>query len=224
MHLPAAPHSSRIALLLPLEGRRWILSTGGAHGDTPPNDPAGYLEFVRGLRTPTVYNAIRHANRIGGVERFAFPASVRRHVERLETFPRGLLPIADAICRFNPTYGQGMSVAAAEACVLDATLAARRDAPDPLDGLGRAFFAAVQPRVDAPWAAVTLDFVYPQTTGTRPPDFEQTLKFGAALTALAAEDPAVHKVMLEVQHLLTPRTAFRDPALVERVRAMMAPA
>jgi hypothetical protein len=46
-------------------------------------------------------NAIRHAKRLDGVARYAFPESVRRHFERLDTFPRGLLPIGDAICCFN---------------------------------------------------------------------------------------------------------------------------
>jgi hypothetical protein len=49
-----------------------------------------------------------------------------------------------------------------------------------------------------------------------------TLKFGIALTRLAAEDPAVHKLALEVQHLLKPRSVYRDPALVQRVLAKMA--
>ena len=45
-----------------------------------------------------------------------------------------------------------------------------------------------------------------------------------ALTRLAAEDPAVHKLTAEVQNLLKPRSAYRDPALMQRVLAMMAEA
>jgi hypothetical protein len=47
------------------------------------------------------------------------------------------------------------------------------------------------------------------------------LKFGDALTRLAAEDPSIHKLTIEVRHLLKPRSALRDPDLVERVRALM---
>jgi hypothetical protein len=69
-----------------------------------------------------------------------------------------------------------------------------------------------------------LDFAFPNTRGQRPADFETTLKFGDALTRLAAEDPAVHRLTLEVQQLLKPRSVYRDPTLVQRVLAEMAEA
>ena len=75
--------------------------------------------------------------------------------------------------------------------------------------LAPTFFAEVQALIETPWAVATFDFVFPETRGQRPADFETTLKFGIALTRLAAEDPAVHKLTAEVQNLL------RDDALDE---------
>ena len=105
-------------LMLPLEGDRWMLTLGGRRGDKPSGDWAGFMAYAQKLRTPTIYDAVERAERLGEVARFGFPASVCRHFEQLEAFPRGLLPFGDAICRFNPIYGQGMSVAAQEACLL----------------------------------------------------------------------------------------------------------
>jgi 2-polyprenyl-6-methoxyphenol hydroxylase-like FAD-dependent oxidoreductase len=223
MMLPQAPQSSRSALMFPLEGNRWIVSVGGRLGDRPPGDWDEFLACVQQLRTPTIYNAIKHANRLGEIARFGFPASVWRHFERLDVFPRGLLPFGDAVCRFNPVYGQGMSVAAQEACLLHGLLATRAVERDPLARLGPAFFAEAQRLIDTPWAMAAIpDFAYPETRGQRPPDFERTLKFGFALTRLAAQDPAVHKLMFEVQHLLKPRSVYQDPEIKQRVLEVMA--
>jgi 2-polyprenyl-6-methoxyphenol hydroxylase-like FAD-dependent oxidoreductase len=220
---PQAPESSRGAVILPLEGNRWIVSLGGRYRDKPPRDGDGFLTYAEQLRTPTVHNAIKQAKRLGEVARFGFPSSVRRHFERLEAFPSGLLPFGDVICRFNPVYGQGMSVAAQEACLLHRLLGTQGKKRDPLVGLAPAFFAEACRLIDTPWTmAAVPDFVFPETQGQRPPDFHRTLQFELALNQLALRDPAVHKMMVEVQHLLKPRSAFRDPELVERVLALMA--
>jgi 2-polyprenyl-6-methoxyphenol hydroxylase-like FAD-dependent oxidoreductase len=177
-----APQNSRGGLMLPLEGNRWMATIGGRHGDVPSGDAEGFLTYARALRTPTIYNAISHAKRLDGVARYGFPESVRRHFERLDVFPRGLLPIGDAICRFNPVYGQGMSVAAMEACLLQKLLERLEGNSDPIAGLAPTFFAEVQTLIETPWSAAILDFVFPDTRGQRPADFETTLKFGIALT------------------------------------------
>jgi 2-polyprenyl-6-methoxyphenol hydroxylase-like FAD-dependent oxidoreductase len=216
---PGAGRASRGSLMLPLEGQRWIATVGGRHGDQPPGDEAGFMEYAKGLRTPTIYNAIQHAKRLGEIARFRFNESVLRHYQRLENFPRGVLPIGDAICRFNPVYGQGMSVAAQEALALGRLLARRV----PLDELAREYFTEVARIIETPWVlAAVPDFVHPDTRGERPADFEQTVKFGMALTKLASRDPAVHRLTAEVQHMLKPRSVYQAPELVQRVMAVMA--
>ena len=221
-HLPR-PRSSRGALLLPLEGRRWILTLAGRHGDNPPGDEAGFMDWVRTFRTPTVYNAIRSAKRVGDIVRYRFTESIHRHYERLDAFPRGLVPLGDAVCRFNPVWGQGMSVAAQEACALSRLLAKRCVERDPLDGLASAFFAEAAALIVTPWAQAAIpDFIHPETRGERPADFEQSLKIGMAMTKLAARDPDVHKLTAEVGALLKPRTAYMDLELVRRLMEVMA--
>jgi 2-polyprenyl-6-methoxyphenol hydroxylase-like FAD-dependent oxidoreductase len=219
--LPQPPEDSRGAFLFPMENKRWIAGLGSAHGDTLPGDIDGYMAILKGLRTTSVHDAVKGARRVGEIVRFGFPSSVRRRFETLETFPNGLIPIGDAVCRFNPIFGQGMSVAAMEACVLDSLLEQRHGLSDPLDGLAQAFFADIQPLLDTPWRVAENDFVYPQTRGDRPPDMERRFRYSAALLRLAAEDPSVHKILVEVNSLLKPSSALREPEIADRVMDLM---
>jgi 2-polyprenyl-6-methoxyphenol hydroxylase-like FAD-dependent oxidoreductase len=201
-----------------------MVSLAGQQGDMHPANLDEFMAFARELRTPTIYKAIRNAKPVGDVARYGLRASIRRHYERLARFPRGLLPIADSVCRFNPVFGQGMSVAAQEAGALRRFLEARAALPDPLDGLAPAFFAEIEPLLAAPWSTAETDFVYPQTRGDRPADFAQRMQYAAALTRLAAEDASVHRLVAEVNSLVRPPDVLRDPKLVSRVRALMAAA
>jgi hypothetical protein len=138
--------------------------------------------------------------------------------------PRGLVPVADSICRFNPLFGQGMSVAAMEAVILGKLLAARRSLRDPFDGLGVDFLAAIEETLETPWSVAISDFAYTHTTGERPPDLAQRLQYSQALLHLAAQDADVHKLMVEVSQLIKPQSALREPAIAQRARALMSPA
>jgi 2-polyprenyl-6-methoxyphenol hydroxylase-like FAD-dependent oxidoreductase len=221
MHLPNVPDSTRAGFLFPIENHRWLVALAGMHGVVPPSDIEGFLTFAKTLRTPTLYDAIKGAHLIGNIARYSFPSSVRRRFDKFERFPVGLIPIADSICRFNPIFGQGMSVAAQEAVALGRLLERRLELSDPLDGLAEAFLSSIQELLESPWAIAETDFAYEQTRGARPPDLARRLRRAAALIQLAAQDEAVHKVVFEVRSLLKPHSALRGPWLESRVRAMM---
>jgi 2-polyprenyl-6-methoxyphenol hydroxylase-like FAD-dependent oxidoreductase len=217
-----SPTSARGALLWPIEENRWIVSLGERHGDAPPGDVDGFMAFARTLRTPTIYNAVKNARLDGEIARYGFRDNVLRHFEQLEVFPRGLLPIGDSICRFNPVHGQGMSVAAQEACLLRELLAAQSPPGDLLQGLAKVFLEKIPMLIETPWNVATFDFMHPATRGQRPADFETRIKFAAAFMKLAADDPDFHRLIAEVQHLLKPRSVYRDPALLQRVLPLLA--
>ena len=222
LHMPFAPRTSRGALMIPIEGHRWILALGGRRGEYPPGDEAGFREYAASLRTKTVAEAIAPARMLSGVDRYVFTESRLRHFERLETFPRGLLPIGDAICRFNPVFGQGISVAAIEGEALSDVLATVARGGEALANAWRPFFQRVAEIVEAPWAlAAVPDFVFPTTVGERPADFEASLRFSIALGHAMARHPDIHRLAGEVQHLLRPRRALMEPQVLERIVSKM---
>jgi 2-polyprenyl-6-methoxyphenol hydroxylase-like FAD-dependent oxidoreductase len=220
--IPEIPASSRTGYLVSIEGNRWIALISERHIEMPSADPDEFMGRMQQLRTSTIYDAIKGAQRLDGIHRFSTPENSWQHYERLEDFPRGLLPIGDAICRFNPIYGQGMSVAAREACILNDLLVKRTGAKDPLAGLGQAFLAGIQPLIADAWSQSAVpDFVHPRTRGELPADLDNSLRFGGGLLRLSGRDPAVHKLMMGVRQLIEPRSALGDPELVRRVESGM---
>jgi flavin-dependent dehydrogenase len=219
---PQTSDDRRGGRMMPLEGSCWMVGVTGRLGETPPGDVDVFLCYVQQLRTPTIYSAIKRAKRLGEIARFGLAASVRRHFERLKAFPRGLLPIADALCRLDPAYSRGMSVAAQEARLLRRLLVTLAAEPDPLASLATTFFAEVQALIEKPWAIASLDFIFPSVRRQRPSGFEQSVMFVIGLNRLAARDAAVHKLYVEVSSLLKPPSVLRDPELVQRARALIA--
>jgi 2-polyprenyl-6-methoxyphenol hydroxylase-like FAD-dependent oxidoreductase len=223
-----APDSVRFGYLIPVENGLCQLLLIGRGNDVPPMEANALKAYAKHLATLTIYNAIKDAEFAGAIHRYGAPESVWSHFDRLDDFPRRLLPIGDAICRFSPIYGQGMTVAIREAVLLrrlledQATQAGSLSFPAMLDTLGKTFQASASAVIKAPWEIAALtDFIYPQTTGERPPDLEQALEFQAGLLLLAIRDPAVHKLMFEVQHLIKPPALLNDPDLVRRVEEEM---
>jgi 2-polyprenyl-6-methoxyphenol hydroxylase-like FAD-dependent oxidoreductase len=220
-HRPSAA-TGRGGFIFPVEDHCWHVGLNGVHGEAPPDQLDEFIAFAEGLRTPTIHDAIKDAEVVGTIHRFNLPASMRRQFEALRHFPQRLLVIGDAICRFNPAYGQGMTVAAQEACMLKGLLAARAKDGQGLDGLAPTYFKAIQSVLAAPWAVAENDFIYGRTRGPCPRDFQQRMQFSAALQKVAAKDAAVHRTLAEVNHLLKPHSALRDPEIVKKVQAVMA--
>jgi hypothetical protein len=138
---------------------------------------------ARTLSTLSVYNPIKNAKPLTGISSFSFAASRWRHFAQVPDFPNGRLPIGDAICRFNPVYGQGMTVALQEANLLFDLL--RTLDGSQLPTLAPTFLTKAETLIAAPWAMSAIpDFIYPETTGERPAGLEDRLNFQRALGRL----------------------------------------
>ena len=171
--------------------------------------------------TPTVYNALRYAQPPEGIRHYRFPVSTWKHFERLARLPRGVLPVADALCRFNPIHGQGMSSAAKQARLREDVLHRAADEPDPIAALQSGFMSEVASVLKTPWTMSTsADLAFPQTRGERPDNFAEAREFEAALFRAAVTDPVVHRAMIEVAQLLQPQSLLQERDIIRRIEAV----
>jgi 2-polyprenyl-6-methoxyphenol hydroxylase-like FAD-dependent oxidoreductase len=211
---PAPPLMRRAGAMMPVEGNRWVVTMGAWHGDCDARDEASFLAHAASLAAPDIHGLIHRAEPLSDVVTYHFRASLRRHYEKLASFPDGLLALGDAIASFNPIFGQGMTVAALEAQALDRLLAGRES----LQGLAPAFFRRASKVVDTPWQiAVGADFRFPQTTGEKPPGTDLINRYLTRLHRATHHDDVVCRAFLRVANLLEPPSSLFHPRIVWRV-------
>jgi 2-polyprenyl-6-methoxyphenol hydroxylase-like FAD-dependent oxidoreductase len=201
------------AAMLAMEADRWLVTLWAYRGPRPPTDPDGFAAFAATLPAPDVFEVISDAEPLGEVLPARYPASVRRRYERLDRFPDGYLVTGDALCGFNPVYGQGMSVAALEALALRDCL---RDGPGA--GLAPHFFAKVARIVDIPWGiAVTSDLRFPWIHGARTARVRLVNAYLARFHMAAEHDPVLGRAFLRVVNLIDRPEALLRPGIAARV-------
>jgi len=120
--MPPTPTGKRGGVLLAQEDDRWTLTLIGHFGNVPPVDLAGFLDYAASLPHPLIHEIVSRAEPLDSGAAIRYPASVRRQYEKMSRFPEGLLVLGDALCSFNPIYGQGMSASALEAAALQQAL------------------------------------------------------------------------------------------------------
>jgi 2-polyprenyl-6-methoxyphenol hydroxylase-like FAD-dependent oxidoreductase len=212
---PEAPRESRFGGMFPIEGDRWVVSMGGWAGDHAPTDQAGFLEYARSLPGPDIYNIMRQSEPISDIIPHKFNSSLRRHYEKLTRFPQGYLVLGDAICSFNPTYGQGMTSAAMQAQTLDELLGAQQNR---IDTFASAFFKRAAKVVDTPWQlAVGEDFRFPQTSGPKPAGIDLLNRYVAMVHKATLIDPKVCLAFAKVMNLMAAPPSLMAPEMMLRV-------
>jgi 2-polyprenyl-6-methoxyphenol hydroxylase-like FAD-dependent oxidoreductase len=220
---PEPPRCGQHGVLIPVEGGRWMMTLCRRGNVERIDNWEKYLQACRGLITPTIYDALRHAKPVEDLRHYGFAASSWLHFEKSGRLPRGLLPIADSLCRFNPIHGQGMSSAALQARLLRDVLEYATSAIDPIRALQADFLKKVGRLLETPWGlSTTADLAFPETRCVRPEDFEENMRREAALFRAAVADPVVHKAAIEVAQMLKPRNLLQEPHIAQRIEQVNA--
>jgi len=207
----SAPHW-RNGVLLAQENESWTVSTGGYLGDDAPDNDQGFLAYLATLPTREIHDVVARAEPLTDYHRYRYVASVRRRYEKLACLPENFLVFADALCSFNPIYGQGMTVAAQEALMLQQCLRAGSS------NLARRFFKAAAKIIDTPWnITVGNDLRHPRVEGPRPPMRRFINWYIGKLHLAATHDSTLAAAFLKVANLTMPPPSLLSPAVAWRV-------
>jgi 2-polyprenyl-6-methoxyphenol hydroxylase-like FAD-dependent oxidoreductase len=210
--LMATPPDRRLAVLLAQDGNRWVLTIGGYLNEHVPTDYQGYLRAARDLPTPDIYNLIKDIQPLGEPVAYKFPANLRHHYESLASFPEGFLVIGDALCSFNPIYGQGMTVAALESVALRQCLA------EGDNDLTRRFFVKASEIIDDSWnAAVGTDLGFAEIEGPRTPMVRFLNWYMGKVHIAAHTDALVSIAFLKVINMLAAVQTILHPRIIWHV-------
>jgi 2-polyprenyl-6-methoxyphenol hydroxylase-like FAD-dependent oxidoreductase len=203
------PDRPRGGGLARLENDIWMLTLFGMLGDHPPRDPEGFAAFAGSLRFLDLHDAISGGEPVDDPVTYRFTANTRRRYERMGSLPDGFLVMGDALCSFNPIYGQGMTTAALQA------LALREQLPV---GETRRTFRALARAVDVPWQLATgADLAVPEVVGRRSPALRLLNGYVSRLQAAAAHDAALSRAFLRVTGLVDRPEALLRPSIARRV-------
>ena len=206
------PSFGRGGVALRQEGDRWAVTLTGQHGEDPPGDLPGFLAYAQTLPTQGIAQIVAACPPIGEPLAYRFPTSRWLRWEQLTRRPQGLVVIGDAVCSFNPIYGQGMSSAAHQAQQLRALLV--HGGTYDLAARCAAAFAAV---VATPWLLATgADRRFP---GMAPKPLPERLldRYLDRLLAVATDDHHVTLAFVRVLNLLAAPSSLLTPRLAWRV-------
>jgi hypothetical protein len=183
-----------------------------------PLDDAGFLEFASSLPSSKFYEAIKQAEPVSPIYAHRATANRLRHYEKV-LLPQGFVALGDAVCALCPVYGQGMTVSALSAMVLQDELKKSNNL------MSTTFQKNLAKSNSLHWAlATTQDLDFPTTThfpaiqGRKKTGLGKLMQwYSKRLLSSTTDDSDLHTLMMEVAHLLKSPLALYYPKVVLRV-------
>jgi 2-polyprenyl-6-methoxyphenol hydroxylase-like FAD-dependent oxidoreductase len=194
------------------EGDNWIFTVYGMAGHEPPRELSEMFSFAEEFAPAHVLAAVRAAEPVGSVVQHRLPSSRWRRYDKMRRFPDGLLVTGDAMCSFNPIYGQGISVAALDAMALREALQRGQT------GLSRRYFRAAAKAIAVAWAlAAGSDLAFPDVEGRRTVATRLTGRFADWILSACEVDAVVHAQFFAVTWFVDRPACLLRPSFLLRV-------
>lgn len=205
----AVPEVPRGGVAIMQEDDTWIVMLFGYAEQQPPLDPDGFRAYARTLVSPDLAELLHSRPLLEPPRAYRFADCRRRRIEE-SPLPEGFAMIGDTICSFDPTFGQGMTVAALQAVALRDVLGSGGSVP--------AYHARAVEIVDRAWVLVTGAVRQLPVLEASPRVPENLVaRYVARAQRAARRDEKVARQLMRVMNLLDAPPSLMAPRIAWRV-------
>ena len=213
----ATPACPRAGVAHAVEGGMIEISLTGYGKEQPPNDPAGFVAHAASLALPDIHRLIQGREPCSGIATFHVARTVRRHYEKLDRLPPGIIAMGDAICAFNPVFAQGMTIAALQALALRETFQ-RAGATPRHPGFAPHFYRHAARALEPAWRmARGNDLLIPHLAHHASLPDRLMSRWIKQVLSKGARDPQVALRFIRVASLMDSPAVLLAPSLILRV-------
>lgn len=184
--------------------------------EQPPVDDESFLEYARQFPQPDVYDLLKHSERCSEFRRYQYKNSIWHRYDRMERFPSGVCAVGDALCCFDPVFGQGMMAAALTAELLAECAKSNTS----LATFSEQFRKRCPEVLKVPWMmARNEDYRYREVRGRPPFGVGLMHWYTAHVHWLTGTDDDVYRTFAKVMHGLAKPDILFHPKVLGKVLA-----
>ncbi len=203
-------------VLTVMDNHVWMLTLAGVAHRVPPTDESEFNAYIRALDCAPLSQVLAKATPASAIYGYRRTESQRREYHQLKRMPKGFAVTGDAVCAFNPVYGQGMTMSAIAAQILDRTLR---------EGWDELTFQRRLAGANAPaWLMGMMeDMRYDTTEGGKFRWLYRLLnRYNDWMFAGFMRSPKLTTAYLRVMHMLDkPTDVMRPKMILERIKAAL---
>ncbi|MEW9668481.1 NAD(P)-binding protein [Ammoniphilus sp. 3BR4] len=219
MVYPSPPAEKAGAALSRTERNRYIVTLFDYDQDEDrplPRNAKEFIEMTKKLSQDTIYQELQGSEPLSDIQVYKVPYMIRYRYEKLQNFPKGFLFLGDTLCRFDPVFGQGMSVAAMEALALDQCLQkAWKQGRGISSDLASRYFRKISKIIDPVWLMILIeDFRHRHVTGNKPMGLTFLQWYTKRIFQRSSQDTDIYNAFVYVMNLLRPANTLFHPSVI----------
>ena len=212
---PSFPENPYGAYIQSIEGNRFFVTFSGYANEREPKTTKEFLAYAQKLPVPDVTSFLERTEPISEIYIYIYIYKIPYQEWRrfdLAVVPEGLVVVGDAHCRFDPVFGQGMSVAAMEALELQRCLEFSKYLNKGFTG---AYHKKISKIISTPWdMTITEAFRHPSIEGNKPIFRPIKQWYSKKIYQLSAVDPNIYLRLVRVMNLVKSPLHFFHPKVL----------